>query len=403
MHPSHWLICAQVGANGCGKTTVIECLKFGTTGQAPPGSASGKAFVHDPKVTGVSEVKAQLKLRFKNYGGQRMVVVRSMQLTQKKTTATFKQLDGVIRATKPDGSKTSYTHKCGELDKTVPIMIGVSRAVLESVIFCHQEDSSWPLQEGPRRRPNAVRTGSLKDQRPPVASSPGDASTQWRGVTRRAPQARSSRSVLMIYLTARATRRRDAVLGMTLNVPRSRRWCQRDVASPRRRRRGATPSMRPRESPRLARGVSRRRRSTQALDVLNKQKKGLASKAKDISGDLKGLHADKVAAQDHLKRKASAEKAIESADAQIKACDDKQASLRDEKARITDKMRKLQQQEQGLQACRAEVDGLERSLRYLEERLADSALMDEDDEVLAATAASCVENYSRLAISAPFP
>ena len=108
-----------VGANGCGKTTVIECLKFGTTGQAPPGSASGKAFVHDPKVTGVSEVKAQLKLRFKNYGGQRMVVVRSMQLTQKKTTATFKQLDGVIRATKPDGSKTSYTHKCGELDKTV--------------------------------------------------------------------------------------------------------------------------------------------------------------------------------------------------------------------------------------------------------------------------------------------
>ena len=117
-----------------------------------------------------------------------MVVVRSMQLTQKKTTATFKQLDGVIRATKPDGSKTSYTHKCGELDKTVPIMIGVSRAVLESVIFCHQEDSSWPLQEGPRRRPNSVRTGSLKDQRPPIASSPGDEATPWRGTTRRAPQ-----------------------------------------------------------------------------------------------------------------------------------------------------------------------------------------------------------------------
>ena len=142
-----------VGANGCGKTTVIECLKrgpraashffhsvsrgrltprssfrYGTTGCAPPGSNSGRAFVHDPKVSGVSEVKAQLKLRFRNYGGQRMVVVRSMQLTQKKTTATFKQLDGVIRATKPDGSKTSYTHKCGELDKTVPIMIGAISA-----------------------------------------------------------------------------------------------------------------------------------------------------------------------------------------------------------------------------------------------------------------------------------
>ena len=218
-----------------------------------------------------------------------MVVVRSMQLTQKKTTATFKQLDGVIRATKPDGSKTSYTHKCGELDKTVPIMIGVSRAVLESVIFCHQEDSSWPLQEG------AVLKKRFDD----------------------------------IFDSARYTK---------------------------------------------------------ALDVLNKQKKGLASKAKDISGDLKGLHADKVAAQDHLKRKASAEKAVETADASIKASDDKQAALRDEKARISDKMRKLQAQEQGLQECRAEVDGLERSLKYLEERLADSALMDEDDDVLAATA-----------------
>ena len=77
--------------------------------------------------------------------------------------------------------------------------------------------------------------------------------------------------------------------------------------------------------------------------------------------------------------------------------------MRDEKARISDKMRKLQAQEQGLQECRAEVDRLERSLKYLEERLADSALMDEDDEVLAATASSCVENYSRLAISAPRP
>ena len=122
--------------------------RYGTTGCAPPGSNSGRAFVHDPKVSGVTEVKAQLKLRFKNYAGQRMVVVRSMQLTQRKTTATFKQMDGVIRANDASGERTSYTHKCGELDKTVPMLIGVSKAVLESVIFCHQEESSWPLQEG---------------------------------------------------------------------------------------------------------------------------------------------------------------------------------------------------------------------------------------------------------------
>jgi hypothetical protein len=30
----------------------------------------------------------------------------------------------------------------------LPVLMGVSRAILESVIFCHQEESSWPLQEG---------------------------------------------------------------------------------------------------------------------------------------------------------------------------------------------------------------------------------------------------------------
>lgn len=40
-----------VGANGCGKTTVIECLKYACTGALPPGARSGQSFVHDPKVT----------------------------------------------------------------------------------------------------------------------------------------------------------------------------------------------------------------------------------------------------------------------------------------------------------------------------------------------------------------
>lgn len=38
-----------VGHNGAGKTTIIECLKYATTGEMPPNSKGG-AFVHDPKV-----------------------------------------------------------------------------------------------------------------------------------------------------------------------------------------------------------------------------------------------------------------------------------------------------------------------------------------------------------------
>lgn len=30
------------GANGCGKTTIIECLKYVTTGELPPGTTNGE-------------------------------------------------------------------------------------------------------------------------------------------------------------------------------------------------------------------------------------------------------------------------------------------------------------------------------------------------------------------------
>jgi len=128
---------------------IIEALKYAITGAMPPGVKSGQAFVHDPKSAGQSNVKASIKLRFTNRGGNKMVVVRSMEVTQKKTTLTFKALDGVLRTTNPDtGERISMSHKCTELDRQIPTMIGVSKPILEHVVFCHQEDSSWPLSEG---------------------------------------------------------------------------------------------------------------------------------------------------------------------------------------------------------------------------------------------------------------
>lgn len=37
--------------------------------------------------------------------------------------------------------------KCSELDEEIPRLLGVSRSILENVIFCHQEESNWPLSE----------------------------------------------------------------------------------------------------------------------------------------------------------------------------------------------------------------------------------------------------------------
>ena len=137
-----------MGSNGCGKTTIIESLKYAVCGAMPPGNKSGQAFVHDPKSIGHSTVKANIKVRFTNRAGSSMVVVRSMEVQQKKTTLTFKQLDGVLRTIDEQGNRQSLSHKCTELDKQIPILLGVSKAILEHVVFCHQEDASWPLQEG---------------------------------------------------------------------------------------------------------------------------------------------------------------------------------------------------------------------------------------------------------------
>ncbi|KAG0353823.1 DNA repair protein rad50 [Gamsiella multidivaricata] len=135
------------GHNGSGKTTIIECLKYATTGDLPPGSKGG-AFVNDPKMSDSPSVKAQVRLRFKNVNNQTMSIIRSLSLTVNKKTYTQKTLENVLAAMDPQtGELVTISAKCAELDADVPNHLGVSRAILDNVIFCHQEDSNWPLSE----------------------------------------------------------------------------------------------------------------------------------------------------------------------------------------------------------------------------------------------------------------
>ena len=55
--------------------------------------------MHDPKLADLSEVKAQIKLRFQNRAGIPTTVIRSLQLTQLKKSMRFKALDAVVRTT----------------------------------------------------------------------------------------------------------------------------------------------------------------------------------------------------------------------------------------------------------------------------------------------------------------
>ncbi|KAG6379376.1 P-loop containing nucleoside triphosphate hydrolase protein [Boletus reticuloceps] len=139
-----------VGHNGSGKTTIIECLKYATTGDQPPNTRGG-AFVHDPKMANEKEVKAQVKLRFHAANGQRMLVVRNLSVTAKKTGLTMKTLESILGLADSNaekgGKRGVISTKCAEMDSEIPHLLGVSKSVLENVIFCHQEESQWPLAE----------------------------------------------------------------------------------------------------------------------------------------------------------------------------------------------------------------------------------------------------------------
>lgn len=137
-----------VGANGAGKTTIIECLKLACTGELPPNARSGQSFIHDPKVAGETETKAQIKLRFKTAAGKDVVCIRSFQLTQKASKMEYKAIESVLQTINPNtGEKVCLSYRCADMDREIPALMGVSKAILENVIFVHQDEANWPLQD----------------------------------------------------------------------------------------------------------------------------------------------------------------------------------------------------------------------------------------------------------------
>ena len=86
-----------VGQNGTGKTTIIECLKFATTGDMPAHAKIGGAWIHDPKLCGEKEVMAEVKLKFNSVDRTSMVLGRRLQLTVSKASRKMQQLEGSLR------------------------------------------------------------------------------------------------------------------------------------------------------------------------------------------------------------------------------------------------------------------------------------------------------------------
>lgn len=137
-----------VGYNGSGKTTIIECLKYVTTGELPPNSKTNGAFVHDPKLSGQSESPAAVVLKFRGTDGAKHVITRRIKVTVTKGgSRKMSTIATSVKTEAPNGEILTTSNKLADVDAMVPRHLGVSPAILEFVIFCHQDEALWPMSE----------------------------------------------------------------------------------------------------------------------------------------------------------------------------------------------------------------------------------------------------------------
>lgn len=59
-----------------------------------------------------------------------------------KSQIQLKSLDGTIRLIDSEGRRKSISKKCADLDKQMPELLGIASPILDSVVFCHQEESA---------------------------------------------------------------------------------------------------------------------------------------------------------------------------------------------------------------------------------------------------------------------
>lgn len=137
-----------LGQNGCGKTTIIESLRYACTGDVPAGTNNGQNFIHDPKISNSTVTKALVALKIKDINGRDYAVSRISQVTQKNGKLSFQSVDNTISAKKANGGYEQLPGRCADIGAQFCNILGVSKPILNYVIFCHQDESLWPLDEG---------------------------------------------------------------------------------------------------------------------------------------------------------------------------------------------------------------------------------------------------------------
>uniref|UniRef100_A0A0K0EIQ5 AAA_23 domain-containing protein n=1 Tax=Strongyloides stercoralis TaxID=6248 RepID=A0A0K0EIQ5_STRER len=133
------------GENGSGKTTIIEALNYVTTGSLPSGKV--QAFIHNNTLAQKNRVDASVQLQFTNVEGLLCTITKRMNSSVKGGKNSTKQDEYTLTIKDKNGLEQSISSKVFDFNKEIIKHFGVSKAILENVIFCHQENSQWPLSE----------------------------------------------------------------------------------------------------------------------------------------------------------------------------------------------------------------------------------------------------------------
>lgn len=104
--------------------------------------------MHDPKLKAQKEVTGTVRLKLMTLKGQPFWVTRIARIKLLGGDKTkFESAESKMEMGMEDGRRQTVASKSQAVTQHVSDILGVSTAVLEYVIFCHQEESNWPLNE----------------------------------------------------------------------------------------------------------------------------------------------------------------------------------------------------------------------------------------------------------------
>lgn len=81
----------------------------------------------------------------KSGNGNRITICRSARVSKKGQKYQFKTLDATITIEAPNAKEVNVSKKNADATADMCDAMGVSKAIINDVLFCHQEDANWPL------------------------------------------------------------------------------------------------------------------------------------------------------------------------------------------------------------------------------------------------------------------